>query len=1145
MKQFLFVFLILFSLNTFAQNLPEFNIPATDTVIVNSFQSNIIIQNISDGDSMKQQLTFEVNSSNVSILAVDSVSYNQGDKMAVIWVSGIGVLGAVDISISITDEDGTSQKTFKVVVSNYSHNGIKFEIHDAVFWQEVIPLDATPVFDSLIQSTNMKVAYDNLDWDKIDLTVSAGCSNTSLCDGHDFSTGFLKGFLIPENSGDYTFYINGDSDYALFLSTDETFENAIVIAANSDKYGKIGSVSNGRKSEPVNLFAGKVYAIYAAQWNIHNENGGVQWELPGEITRSYIPADYLYPDWDTQNPERVTGIWVTSRGDNFLRIDWNESSDNQKLLGYNVYVNGIKVNGQVVNDNHFLIENLDFETNYSITVTAVDLVKNESFITEIVNAKTYSEDTIAPTPPTNLDVDVATGLAIQISWNGATDDKTGISGYNVYLNGELYNTNELILDSSVIIKVLEPETEYEIQIEALDAGMNVSPKSQIFKVSTIAFNPLGENLGLKTGKLEFSTEAISFNEGLGINPNFKNGEVFNPAHTEMLNDLKPGAIRWGALTANPLSFKDYVGSGKNVTVGKFFTRCNDLDAYTVFCCGVENNTDWIKNDETFIHFLEYVNGPDETIGGKIRVSEGYTEPFLKNSKGLIFEFGNEVWGGVTHNAQIGENYNNYALWCRQIATKMRASEFYDSSKIVLVYSARNPSREASYGLNDKIIDGDKGEVDWIGPSGYIGGNLDYDPAFPPAKSELDYYNNVRLRADSYLSGIATSHKFEVEKTGRIFKQYMYESNTSTPTYNSRLGQALFCIDYYLTAMELGSAIPTIFHLTGGEWRITEPEKNYRRLPLFLTAKYFNEYCKGDVLYDQYFPNQGSVSGPGATFGNRPVGCHSYRNNNGYSVVFISRDYENDHYVQIDLPDDFEFNTPGKLVSITGEDFNTKNVKVDSMDIAIADEMIVKVPKHGMIFIRIGSDSLNMANLPLAHYNYPKMQRLSIYAPKNTFTGPNEKLSFRAYIEPGISWDKELVWTLINNSGNYSINTQATFCFVHSGHFVGNETDSLILRVSNRVGDVFDEVVIYLPETPVSSEDLNRKSEFRFYPNPANNKISVEVETGDTLKIFSIEGKKVLENELVNGRNEIDINHLPNGLYTLNFKSESRNLLINN
>ncbi|MCF6358616.1 MAG: hypothetical protein L3J54_12505, partial [Draconibacterium sp.] len=914
----------------------------------------------------------------------------------------------------------------------------------------------------------------------IPITVSAGCNNAALCDGHDFGTGFIKGFLAPEVTGNYTFYIKGDSDFALFLSSDENFENATAIAASSDKHGKVGSVTaNGRKSDPVYLEEDKIYAIYAVQWNVHNENGGVKWELQGEFGVKYIDGSFLYPEYDTERPEAVTKLNAASVGDRFVRVSWSGSVDNQKVSGYNIYLNGLKINKKLISRTEYLIENLAPETDYSIAVSAVDLVQNESFINQIVNATTLSLDTIPPNPPTSLMVDEAAGVALQVSWNGATDEASGIYGYNIYLDGELVNTDSVVYGNTIILKVLAPLTKYDIEIEAIDIGMNVSGKSDVFSISTVEFDPLDENLGVKTGSIELSLKAISFNEGLGINPNFKNGEVFNSVHTKLLKDLQPGAIRWGALTANPLSFSSYVGAGKSVTIGRFFKRCNDLDAYTVFCCGVENSTDWIKNDETFIRFLEYINGPDETEGGRLRVAEGYTEPFLKNSKGLIFEFGNEVWGGDAHRAQIGENYNNYAKWCRKIATKMRASEYYDSTKITLTYSARYPSREYSYGLNDKLIIGDAGEVDWTAPSGYLGGNLNYDPALPAAESELEYYKNVRQRADKFLSGIILAHKFEVEKTGRIFKQYMYESNTTTPTYNGRLGQALLSTDYYLTAMELGSAIPTLFHLTGGEWRITESENNYRRMPLFLTAKYFNKFCKGDVLYNKYYSNQMGVSEPGAPFGKRPVGAHTYRNKDGYTVVLISRDYIDDHFVQIDLPDDFNVNSEGKMYSITGEDFNTKLAVIDSVDIIIKDKMLIKVPKYGMVFLRFLSDSIEIENLPLAHYIYPRMEDVSIYAPKNRFTKPNERLSFRVTFTPSNSWDNIVEWSLLNNSGNYSFNVEGTFCYVYSGNLVGNETDSLILRASNRYGDIYDEVVIYLPETPVNSDLIEDNSGFFF------------------------------------------------------------------
>ena len=1145
-SKLLFSLALIFSffVHLHAQNPPVFDVPLNETVIVNSGQHFILLPNVGDGDSTAQELSFEVASSDNSILQIDSVSYSAGDKMAVVWVRDNGILGTVVLSVEISDNDGKISEDFEVEVAAYPHHGIKFEIHDAVFWQEVVPLDDTPIYSEIAQSTNMKSTYDNLNWDEIPLTVSAGCGNATLCDGHDFSTGFIEGFLVPEKSGNYNFYISGDSDYALFLSSDENFENAEVIAAKSDNHGDVGSSTGGRKSGTVALDSGKVYAIYAAQWNVHNENGGVKWELSGDFGATYIDGDFLYPEWDTKRPGKIENLSVASVGDRFARIVWSAGSDDQKLVGYNVYLNGIKVNEAPVQTASYLADSLEAGTSYTTTVTAVDKVNNESLVNEIISFETLELDTNPPTPPTTLTTDVATGLALQVSWEGATDTETEIFGYNVYLDGELYNTDSTILSNSVLLKVFEPNTAYNIEIEAIDAGMNVSVKSEVFVVSTSAFDPLAENLGLQTGRFSVSDTAMSYNEGIGINPDYKSGDVFNNAHTILLNDLQPGAIRWGALTANPLSFSDYAGVNQQVTIGKFMKRCNQFDAYTTFCCGVENSTDWREDPETFIRFLEYINGPDDTPGGQLRVKEGLTEPPLQNSPGLIFEFGNEVWGGSgLHNAQIGEDYNEYAKWCREIAEKMKASAYYDSTKIVLVYSARYPSMAASYGLNQKLILGDDDEVDWLGPSGYLGGNLDYDPELPPAESELQYYENVRDRANDYLNGMVASHKYEVEKTGFVKEQYMYESNTTTPTYNGRLGQALLSTDYYISAMELGSAIPTIFHLTGGQWRITEPENNYRRLPLFITAKYFNRFCKGDVLDNLYNSNIMGESAPGATFAERPVGAHAYRNEDGYSVVFISRNYEEDHYVELDLPDELIPSGMGKMYVISGEDFNTKNATIDSTEITVEDEMLVTVPKHAMVLIHFEAENIETENLPLAYFPYPRMEKIEITPTNFSFSEPGESQRFDIQISPADSWDQKVEWQLLNNSGNYGILDSDTYCFVYSSTSLDNAADSLILQATSRNGEVQSEVVIHLPGATGAVDIEN--SGVKIYPNPARENIYVELTMTEMIRIYSVDGIKVLEKELTPGSNTVGIGNLSEGLYTVQIGGSTERLIKRN
>jgi len=356
LKFYIALFLFSVSLFSMAQNNPVFDTPERDTVIVNSGTDFLILSNVHDGDTGEQDLNFEVSSSDESILKIDSVSHTKGNKLALVWVSDQSVTGTVTISAVLSDEDGSATKDFEVWVSEYTHYGLKFEIHDAIFWQEVVPLNETPIYQTIVQTTNMGLTYNKL----IPLTVSAGCNNPNLCDGHDFNTGFVEGYLVPKKTGEYSFYMNGANDFALFLSTSENFQNARVIAANSDDHGKVGTVVDSyRKSTPITLDSGKVYAIYAAQWNVHQETGGIKWELPGHFSTRFIERPYMYPEYDTKRPDAVRDITISATGDRFLRVTWDASSDNQKLTGYQVYLNGTKVNPHLVTTNYFVIEELN------------------------------------------------------------------------------------------------------------------------------------------------------------------------------------------------------------------------------------------------------------------------------------------------------------------------------------------------------------------------------------------------------------------------------------------------------------------------------------------------------------------------------------------------------------------------------------------------------------------------------------------------------------------------------------------------------------------------------------------------------------------------------------------------------------------
>lgn len=111
----------------------------------------------------------------------------------------------------------------------------------------------------------------------------------------------LRGYIIPPVDGAYTFWIVGDDEAELWLSTDETRTalRRIAVCPATDK----GAVSYGKweerpqqRSAPVMLQGGRRYCIEA----LHKENSGldhvaVGWQLPDGTQERPIPGKHLSP----------------------------------------------------------------------------------------------------------------------------------------------------------------------------------------------------------------------------------------------------------------------------------------------------------------------------------------------------------------------------------------------------------------------------------------------------------------------------------------------------------------------------------------------------------------------------------------------------------------------------------------------------------------------------------------------------------------------------------------------------------------------------------------------------------------------------------------------------------------------------------
>jgi hypothetical protein len=496
-----------------------------------------------------------------------------------------------------------------------------------------------------------------------------------------------------------------------------------------------------------------------------------------------------------------------------MQVSWDPSRDNYKIAGYNLYLNGIRYNSELIISNDLRVEGLEDETRYDIVVTSVDRAGNESFVSNILTVETFMADNEPPTPPQTLEVLKATGLALHVKWAGAVDNETQVLAYNLYVDDVLFNVQDFIFDDNIIITNLLPNTQYDISLEAIDAGFNISEKSEVFVVSTLDFDPLDEGLGEKRGRLVVHNRNISWNQGFGLNVPYENGNYPNQAIVrEVVEEFGAGAVRWGAITANSRSFAGSTGTSPthNNTYARVMNHANQIGAFFALTVGVNDNMDYMQDPNTFLRLMEYLNGPADTDGGARRASEGFTEPLLPNSPGVLLEFGNEVWGANAHNAPIGSNYDEYAKWVRDMSDIVRSSPYYDPEKIIMVSSGRYPHPASSYGVNTRVLTGDRGHVDNLGVSGYLGGNLNYDPEIPAGDSELDYYKNGIAMSRNNMEGLKLTMQEMLKLTGTLKTFYLYESNMTTSSYNGRFGQAIVMTDYLASGMLYGSIVPSIF-----------------------------------------------------------------------------------------------------------------------------------------------------------------------------------------------------------------------------------------------------------------------------------------------------------------------------------------------
>ncbi|RPK20044.1 hypothetical protein [Paenibacillus xylanexedens] len=161
--------------------------------------------------------------------------------------------------------------------------------------------------------------------------------------------------------------------------------------------------------------------------------------------------------------------------DGSVHVMAEKANDEKDIAGYNFYMDGVKLNDKPVVDFMYDVMGLVNGESHNFSMSAIDTSGNESPMSEVISAS--AKDTVAPNTPSGLVLADNENGGIKAMWNAS--DSLDVKGYNLYVDGVLYNKDGLI--TSVMVDQLEgiAEGKHNYAITSVDTSDNESPRSEI------------------------------------------------------------------------------------------------------------------------------------------------------------------------------------------------------------------------------------------------------------------------------------------------------------------------------------------------------------------------------------------------------------------------------------------------------------------------------------------------------------------------------------------------------------------------------------------------------------------------------------------------------------------------------------------
>ena len=183
---------------------------------------------------------------------------------------------------------------------------------------------------------------------------------------------------------------------------------------------------------------------------------------------------------DTSPPSAPASLSQTAVSDSTATLSWSASTDDVGVVGYGLYVGGIRID--TITQTSYTFSGLSCASNYTLGVDAYDAAGNRSSVSTLIVTTSACAttpppggDTSPPTAPAGLAQTAVSDSTATLSWSASTDD-VGVAGYGVYVGGVRIATSS---QTSYAFSGLSCASNYTLGVDAYDAAGNRSPVSTL------------------------------------------------------------------------------------------------------------------------------------------------------------------------------------------------------------------------------------------------------------------------------------------------------------------------------------------------------------------------------------------------------------------------------------------------------------------------------------------------------------------------------------------------------------------------------------------------------------------------------------------------------------------------------------------